>query len=225
MLLVVLGSTGRIGSLVVDEAAHLGWDVRAAIRPGTTAQRRPRIAPWPTDLADPSAIDGLVSNADAVIGALGPRANSPEQVGLFRDTARRLVESMERRRVGRLILLSGAGVTVTGDQRGTFDRVMVRVVRTASRHVVGAKQVERDVVAGSNLAWTALRPPFVVDGPRTGSWRLGEAAPGLGARITRADVAAALVAQATDEQWIGKSPFLWTPRGRQATDREKSTLR
>ena len=225
MLLVVLGSTGRIGSLVVDEAARLGWDVRAAIRAGTTAQRRPKVTPWPTDLGDPSAIDGLVSNADAVIGALGPRTNASDQVELFRDTARRLVESMERRRVGRLILLSGAGVTVAGDRRGLFDRVMARVVRTASPHVVGAKQAERDVVAASNLAWTALRPPFVVDGPRTGLWRLEKGAPGLGARITRADVAAALVAQAADEQWIGKSPFLWTPRGRQAADREEPTLR
>jgi putative NADH-flavin reductase len=225
MLLVVLGSTGRIGRLVVEEAARLGWDVRAAIRAGTAAQRRPRVTPWPTDLGDPAAIDGLVSNADAVIGALGPRGDTADQVELFRDTARRLVESMERRRVGRLILLSGAGVTAPGEERGLFDRVMARVVRTATRHVVAAKQAERDLVAASNLAWTALRPPFVVDGPRSGSWRLADAAPGLGARITRADVAAALVAQATDEAWVGRSPFLWTPRGRQAEDREEPTLR
>ena len=225
MLLVVLGSTGRIGRLVVDEAARLGWDVRAAIRAGTAGQRRPKVVPWPTDLEDPAAIDGLVSNADAVIGALGPRSNTPDQVELFRDTARRLVESMERRRVGRLILLSGAGVRTAGDQRGLFDRVMAGVVGVATRHVVAAKQAERDVVAASNLAWTALRPPFVVDGPRTGSWQLADAAPGLGARITRADVAAALVAQATDEAWIGRSPFLWTPRGRSAAERETATLR
>jgi putative NADH-flavin reductase len=225
MLLVVLGSTGRIGRLVVDEAVRLGWDVRAAIRAGTAQQRRPRVHPWPTDLEDPAAIDGLVSNADAVIGALGPRRNTADQVELFRDSARRLVGSMERRRVGRLVLLSGAGVDVTGDQRGLFDRLMVRIVGTATRHVVAAKQAERDVVAASDLAWTALRPPFVVDGARTGTWQLAEGAPGLGARITRADAAAALVAQVTDERWIGRSPFLWTPRGRQAAEREAPSLR
>ncbi len=224
MLLVVLGSTGRIGRLVVDEAAQRGWDVRAAIRPGTTDRRRPHVAPWPTDLEDPAAIDGLVSGADAVIGALGPRTNTAGEVPRFRDTARRLVASMERRRVGRLVLLSGAGVVGPDDERGLFDRLMLRLVRTATRHVVAAKQAEKDVVAASNLGWTALRPPFVTDGPRTGRWTLAAPAPGVGARISRADGAAALVAQVTDESWIGQSPFLWTPRGASPGDGEGAAL-
>jgi putative NADH-flavin reductase len=222
VLVVVLGATGRSGRLVVDEAAGRGWDVRAAIRPGTTAQRRPRVAPWPTDLEDPAAIDGLVSGADAVIAALGPRSNSRDQVALFSGIARRLVESMERRRVGRLVVLSGAGVSTPTDRRGPGDRAMRVFARTAARWVVAAKQAEKDVVATGDLAWTALRPPFVTDGPRTGRWTLAEAAPGVGARITRADVAAALLAQVTDERWVRQAPFLWTPRSGGVDDEERS---
>lgn len=222
MLVVVLGATGRIGSLVVDEAAVRGWDVRAALRPGTTFRRRPHVAPWPTDLEDPAAIDGLVSDADAVIAALGPRANRRDEVVFFEQTARRLVASMERRRVGRLVLLSGGGVTEPGDGRGPWDRGMLLLVRTTTRWVVAAKQAEKDVVAASDLAWTALRPPFVADGPRTGRWQLGMAAPGFGARISRADVAAALVDQATDPAWVRRAPFVWTPR-RGTSDEERSS--
>ena len=212
MLVVVLGSTGRIGSLVVGEAAARGWDVRATSRHATRLADRPRVASWPLDLEDPESLDAALRDADAVIACLGPRANEPEQVAAFGGAASRIVDAMTRQRIPRIVVLSGAGVRLAGEQRGRFDRVMGGIVGRAVRHVVAAKQVEHDTIAASSLEWTALRPGFVVDGPRTGRYELGDAAPGSGGRIVQADVAVALVDQVMETAWIGRSPFLWTPR-------------
>jgi putative NADH-flavin reductase len=212
MLIVVLGSTGRVGSLVVREAASRGWDVRAADRRPSRLADTPRVTSWPIDLEDPASLDAALRDADAVVGCLGPRANRPAEVEAFEAMAGRLSTAMQRSRVRRLVLLSGAGVRVSGERRGTFDRLMASLAGRAARHVVAAKQVEHDTIAASDLDWTALRPGLVVDGPRTGRYELGESAPGARARIRRADVAVALVDQVIDATWTRRSPFLWTPR-------------
>ena len=213
MLVVVLGSTGRIGRHVVDEALRRGFDVRATTRGGARAPGRPRLTLAPLDLEDPTSIEAAIRDANAVVGCLGPKSNSADQVGTFRAAARRLVEAMDRQRIPRLVLLSGAGVRRAGDQRGRGDAILAAIVGRAARHVVAAKQAEFETIAASDLDWTALRPPLVIDGAATGRYRLSVEGPPLGARVTRADVGAALVDQLLDDRWIGKAPFVWTPRG------------
>jgi len=113
--------------------------------------------------------------------------------------------------IARLVTLSGAGIRVPGDRKSWVDRVASRVAGRLARHVVGAKQREFGVFSRSSLIWTALRPALVTDGPARG-YRLSlDLTPG--ARVTRADVADALVNQLEDRQFLRAAPFV-LPRGR-----------
>jgi len=108
--------------------------------------------------------------------------------------------------------MSGAAVDVPGDHKPFIDRAASKVVRRLARHVVGAKQREFDVFSASTLEWTALRPPLVADGPEKG-YRLDlELTPG--ARVTRADVARALVDQLEDRTYVHAAPFVLPARSR-----------
>jgi hypothetical protein len=61
-------------------------------------------------------------------------------------------------------------------------------------------------MAGTDLAWTAVRPAIVTDGPARG-YRLSlDLRPG--ARTTREDVGQALVDQLTDETFVRRAPFV-----------------
>ncbi len=83
-----------------------------------------------------------------------------------------------------------------------------RLVRIAARDVVGAKQREYDIFSASTLAWTALRPPLVIDGQPRGYLLSQRLTPG--ARVTRADVAQAVVDQLTDRTFVHAAPFVLT---------------
>ena len=206
MQVTILGATGRIGALVLANALAAGHEVVVLTRRAVSQPDAIGVQTVNGDIADPDAVRRAVSGSAAVIAALGPRTNSlTDELGLERGMGN-LVAAMKAAGVTRLIALSGAAINVHGDTKPIVDRVASRIVRLAARHVVGAKQREFDVFSVSGLAWTALRPPLVTDGPARG-YRLSEQLR-PGARVTRADIAAAMVDQITDESFIRKAPFV-----------------
>ncbi len=206
MQVTILGATGRIGSLAMTEALARGHDLILLSRRPPTAPGSEHASTIIGDVADPNALRRAVTGSVAVIAALGPRTNTSEDELALELGMRNLVAVMEAHGVSRLIALSGAAVDVPGDAKPAIDRVASRIVRLAARHVVGAKQREFDVFSASALAWTALRPPIVTDGAPRG-YRLSERL-SPGARVTRADVAAAMVAQLDDDSFLCRAPFV-----------------
>ncbi|WP_340296243.1 NAD(P)H-binding protein, partial [Aquipuribacter hungaricus] len=111
--------------------------------------------------------------------------------------------------VGRLVSVSGAGVTLPGDEKGAGARFVSALTRTFAPDLVADKQGEHDVLASSDLAWTEVRPPRLSEADGAGSWGLTEQAPGLrAAAVSKADVAAAMVELLGLDHWVRRSPFL-----------------
>ena len=206
MQVTILGATGRIGSLVVTEALARGHNLVLLSRHPPTVPSVEHTSTIIGDVMDPDALWRAVAGSAAVIAALGPRTNTLEDELALELGMRNLVAAMLAVGVSRLIALSGAAVDASGDTKPVIDRVASRIVRLVARHVVGAKQREFDVFAASALAWTALRPPLVIDGAQRG-YRLSERL-SPGARVTRADVAAAMVAQLDDDSFVRRAPFV-----------------
>jgi len=111
--------------------------------------------------------------------------------------------------VGRLVSVSGAGVTLPGDQKGLGARLVSGLTRRLARDLVIDKEGEHAVLEASGLSWTEVRPPRLVDSPGTGRWALVDLAPGLTARpVAKADVALAMLDLAASRDWERRSPFL-----------------
>ena len=209
MRLTVLGGTGRIGRLVVEEALAAGFDVTALVRdPHKLGPIAERVRSVPGSVSDPAAVRDAVAGADAVISALGPDGNTADQVVALRDAMRILIEAMRDTRVRRIINLSGAAIDAPGDRKPIVDRFASRIVRLVSGHVVTAKQAEFDELLASGLEWVAVRPPLVTDGPHTGMYRAGLDVLHPGARISRADIADFMLAQAAEPTFAQAAPFV-----------------
>ena len=209
MRILLLGSTGRIGSRVQRAALEAGHEVVALVRADHAAEDHERLSVVAGDLQDAATLDGLLARSDAVIATMGPRSNTPAEQRALEDAMATLVEAMQRSSVSRLVALSGAAVDAPGDRKPFADRVMSRIVRRAARHIVGAKQGEFETFSGTRLEWTALRPPLVTDGSPRGYRLSGRLRPG--ARVSRADVAQALVDQVEDRSFIRAAPFVLPP--------------
>ena len=209
MRVLILGATGRVGRLTLARALAADHAVITLVRDPGRLVAGPGLTVLAGDIADASAVGRAVGGVDAVIAAVGPRANTLEDERALEAGMRNVVAAMGEAGVRRLVALSGAGIEVPGDHKPWLDRVASRIVRRMARYVVGAKQREYDVFSSADIDWTALRPPLVMDGPPQG-YRL-DLRLKSGVRVRRADVAAALVDQLTDNRFHRAAPFVLPP--------------
>jgi putative NADH-flavin reductase len=208
MNVALIGATGRTGRLVLAELMHRGHTVTVLVRdPAKLGDTDPdsgvRVVVGSS--TDPAAITDVLTGADAVISALGPTA---KEADLHTRTAQFLVERMPAQGVTRFIGISGAGIDVPGDQKGTKDRVISAVIRGVGGAIAKDKPAEYRVLADSDLTWTLVRPPRLLDTPATA--RIGHDAhtPDHWS-IPRSDLATFLVDVLENDLYPRQAPFVW----------------
>ncbi len=206
MRVTVFGATGAIGRYVVDSALERGYEVRAFTRDASGLDPRERLVSIEGDATDEAAVARAVAGSDAVINALGPRSNERIVVAESERHIRNIVDGMRLHGVRRIVSLSGAAVTLAGEQKPLSARTASALVRLLARHVVGAKQREYVLLADSGLDWTLVRPPRVVDGLATATYVAGDRL--AGRTVTRGAVAEYMVRVLGDPSTIGKAPYV-----------------
>jgi putative NADH-flavin reductase len=208
MRIAVFGATGGIGRQVVEQALGAGHEVRALVRDESRAVEREGVSAVVGDIVHADAVARVIDGTDGVIWAVGATRNSADQVEIFERGARNVVAAMNRHGVGRLVALSGAGITIEGEQKSLGGRLMSAFVAVAVKHVVEAKRREYEVFSGSDLDWTLVRPPRVIEGPRTGRYVAGERL--IGRSVTQADLAEFMLKELVERDWVRSAPFIGT---------------
>ncbi|CAN5841096.1 NAD(P)H-binding protein [soil metagenome] len=207
MRVAIFGAGGGIGRHVVEQARAAGHELTLVTRDASTLQGSgPGVRVLEGDVRGAGLIAAAVDGVDAVINTLGPTSNTADQVELVESFTRSLVQSMQAARVQRLVTLSGAAVNLHGERKGAGDRFASAVVRIFASHVLRAKQREYEVLAESDLDWVAVRPPRVSDDPARGDYRVGDLALGPRSRIGKADLAAFILSQLTDDTYLRQAP-------------------
>lgn len=216
MKLTIIAATGGIGRHLLDQALAAGHDVTAVARDPRRLTGHPARA-VAADLAsaDPATLAAAVAGADAVLSALGPRTAA--DAGITSRGTRAVVDAMRAAGVRRLVVVSAAPVgTVPSPGRPDPPRhdpgdgfLMRHVLSPAVRRVLRAHYADlaltEDVLRGSGLDWTVIRPPRLTDGPLTGRYRTayGRNIRG-GVRISRADVAHLMLHALDDAGTVGQ---------------------
>ena len=201
MKLTIFAATGGIGRQLLGQAVAAGHDVTAV------ARNLRGLSPVPAravaaDLAsaDPAALQPAVAGADAVLSALGPRTKA--DAGVAARGTKAITEAMRAAGARRIIVVSAAPIgTVPSPGRphpprhDPGDGFIIRyladpiVKRALREHYADLARME-DVLRGSDLDWTAVRPPRLTGKPVTGRYRTayGQNIRG-GVFLSRADVA------------------------------------
>jgi putative NADH-flavin reductase len=218
MKLTIIGATGGIGRLLLQQAAAAGHDVTAVVRnPGKLPPELP-VTVATTDLAapDPAVLEAAIKGADAVLSGLG--AVSAAQAGVATGGTRAVLAAMRATGVSRIVVVSAAPIgTVPSPERpdppkhdpgdGFFMRHLFSHIATAAfrTHYADLAAME-DVLRASGLDWTISRPPKLTDGPLTGSYStaLGRNVKG-GWSISRADVAHQMLHALDQSETIGQT--------------------
>jgi putative NADH-flavin reductase len=208
MRLLLLGATGRTGGELLLQALTQGHQLTALARdPGRLSVPDERVHAIAGSATDPAAIHAALEGQEAVLCSLGPR--SPKALlgfDLMQETVEALIPSMQAQRVGRIVMLSALGA---GQSAGHAPAAFRLMFRTLFRQVGKDKAIAEAMLEDSELDWTVVYPPSLTNGPRTGSYRHGQAIQIRGMpRISRADVAEFMLAQLTDPRYSRTSAII-----------------
>jgi putative NADH-flavin reductase len=201
MKLTIFAATGGVGRQLLRQAVAAGHDVTAVVRnPAKLAGEPVRVVTADLAAADPATLESAVRGADAVLSGLGPHSNA--DAGIAAPGMAAIVAAMQATQVRRIVVVSAAPVaTVPSPGRpnppkhdpgdGFFMRHLFTHVASAMFGKVYADLAQmEDVLTGSGLDWTVVRPPQLTDKPFTGRYRTAYAQNiGGGWSVSRADVA------------------------------------
>jgi len=205
MKVTIFGSTGRTGTLVVEEALKAGYSVAAFARqPEKLGVDHAQLTLCRGELLDSDAVAEAVLGAGAVISTLGPTSNRPELT--VSRGMQGILAGMQWHGVRRLIVTAGAGIGDAEDAPTVFSRLMDALVRTLARNVYEDMLRMAELVRASDLDWTIVRTPMLTDQPKSGQVKVAWVGKGMRPRITRGDLAAFLVSQVEDPTYLRRSP-------------------
>ncbi|QFU86122.1 NAD(P)-dependent oxidoreductase [Amycolatopsis sp. YIM 10] len=201
MKITLFGATGATGQHVVEQALAAGHQVTAVVR-DPSKLRRAELTVVEADTMDPAAIEPAVSGADAVISALGTR-NGRGPTTVCADGASSIMRAMTAAGTRRLVVVSAAGLAKDND--GPLTRVLVKpIVQRMLRNPFADMRRMEELVRAGALDWTIIRPPMLTEGPR-GPYRTAvDTGVRGGMRISRANLAHAVLLATPDEKTIGK---------------------
>ena len=192
---------------MVEQALAAGHTVRVLARdPGRLGPLARQVTVVQGDAGDPAALAELVADTDAVLSVLGSVKGSPED--LFTRSTEALLTAMQAAGVRRLVTLSGAAVRTPQDRLTLGGRTAALVTYLMIPAQVRDAHRQLEVLGASTLDWTVLRAPQLTEDPASGHFRVGYLPRSLSARISRADVAAALLGQLTDRRWLREAPVV-----------------
>jgi len=199
MKVVVFGATGPTGREVVAQALDAGHEVRAFARnPAAVGSWAPGLEVVQGDVLDPSAVRAAVGGMDAVLSALGTGSNLEPTTVLSEGTGL-ILDAMASLGVKRIICVTSAGLL--DDPNAPF--VFRMFIRRRLRHVHEDLRRVEERLRASSQEWTIVRPPRLLDGPRTGRYRIEVDKPvRRGHKINRADVADFMLRELGARQFV-----------------------
>ena len=215
MKLTIVAATGGIGRQILQQAVAAGHDVTAVVRNPAKITADVRVVQADLSDPDPVTLAAAMEGAHAVLSGLGGHSRADEDVAAGGTQA--IVTAMKAAGTRRIIVVSAAPIgTVPSPGRphppkcDPGDSLLMRhllgpVIKAVLRgHYADLARME-DVLRGSGLDWTVVRPPRLTNKPATGRYRtaVGQNVRG-GALISRADVAGFMLGLAARPETAGQ---------------------
>ncbi|WP_104086517.1 NAD(P)-dependent oxidoreductase [Arthrobacter sp. GMC3] len=205
MRLAVFGASGGVGQEIVRQALAGGHEVTAVVRDKArlpVTGERLEVIEIPM-IQKPEQLRSAVAGRDAVLSAVGPRTR--KQAGMTAPVTRTIRQAMELTGVRRLVVVSASPLGPVPEGQPFLLRTVITPIinQIFKENYVDLRIMEADL-ASSDLDWTAVRPPQLLNTPTTGVYRTAVDANLRGGRkISRGDVAHAMLALVGDPATFG----------------------
>ncbi|MDV3127144.1 NAD(P)H-binding protein [Mycobacterium sp. 21AC1] len=191
MNIVIFGANGQTGRLLTRQAVDAGHHTVAVTRkPGDFPVSHPRLTVAGADVRDAASLRGVLDGSDVVLSVLGvPFGRAP--IDTYSTGVTNVVAAMDEAGVRRLAVVSSTAVGRYPGRTGApfalqlFEPV---IKRTVGKTTYDDQRRMEEIVRGSDLDWTIVRPSGLFDLPYVTDYVAGQVDP-VGAFTSRTDLA------------------------------------
>jgi len=203
--IAILGANGKAGKFLVNEALEKGYQVKILTRNSTNTEKiNENIETIIGDARNFSTIQDLLQGCSAVINAVGQPKNESY---IFSTVTKHILEAMKESKIKRYIVISGGSLNVTGDQKGIVNKIGATLFKLFLPKMMQDKYKELQIIQNSEVDWTIVRLPFVIEGNGIGSIKESLVdMPGI--KIQNGDIAPFVIKQINSDRYVGKCPFI-----------------
>lgn len=203
--IAILGANVKAGKILVNEALEKGYQVKILTRNSTNTEKiNGNIETIIGDARNFSTIQDLLQGCSAVINAVGQPKNESY---IFSTVTKHILEAMKESKIKRYILISGGSLNVTGDQKGIVNKIGATLFKLFLPKMMQDKYKELQIIQNSEVDWTIVRLPFVIEGNGIGSIKESLVdMPGI--KIQNGDIAPFVIKQINSDKYVGKCPFI-----------------
>jgi uncharacterized protein YbjT (DUF2867 family) len=211
MKLLILGATGKVGSLVLAQALEQGHSVTALLRnPAKIKQSHAQLTIVQGDARDPKTIASAMSGMDAIISALGhaPGPQMAQNASVLTEATQAILDNLAPHQ--RFISLTGDGAVLDPKdapiQLG--GRIINGAVKLLPNGVFSDGVTHAKLLQASSADWILVRSPRMANGAASKNYKTGYLPIGFSSKANRADVADFMLANLTNDQWLRQSPII-----------------
>lgn len=211
MKIIIFGATGFSGQAILEEAVRQGHEVTVLVRDASKIpNKNNNVKIMEGNVLEPAVVSSVLHHQEAVIQCLGVGGKGDGKPTTFiSDATKVIVDEMEKQNVKRLIAMSnvGAGNSITF-QPWFFTKFILPYFMKWLKVIIEDKNRMEPIIMNSNLNWTIVRCPNIVDKPSKGTCNATLDGKGLKMTITLPDLSRFMVDQLKQTNFIKQAPCI-----------------
>jgi len=211
MKVVIFGATGFSGKAILKEALSQQHHVTVLVRNKSAILiQDENLLIVEGNVLDRNTIAGVLNNCDAAIQCLGVGGKGNGKFTTFiSDATKIIVEEMEKQRIKRLIAMSnvGAGNSLSF-QPWIFTKIILPSFMKWLQVIIDDKNRMEPIIMNSELDWTIVRCPHIVDKTPKGNVHATLDGKGLKLAVTLGDMAEFIVQQLINASYSKQAPSI-----------------
>jgi biliverdin reductase/flavin reductase len=207
--ILIIGSTGRLGRCLVDQALAAGFAVTALARsPASLQFSHERLAVAKGDLLEAASLANTLPGHDAILVSVAPKVKFRQKSDLLSKGALNLCSAMTKMKLARLMWVTSAGVDPQYVKGKNF--LYKRIIKPLFlANIYADFRHSEEILEKSSLTWVVVRPSRLTNGPLTKIYRVqADGSPKDASEISRADVAHFMLKETVDHQYDFKRPII-----------------
>lgn len=209
MKVTIFGATGFSGQGILAEALQQGHEVTILVRDASKVHfKHKNLTIVEGNVLDPQIVASVLQHQEAVIQCLGVGGKGDGKPTTFiSDATRVIVDEMGKQNIKRLIAMSnvGAGNSIAF-QPWFFNKIILPYFMKWLKVIIDDKNRMEPIIMNSNLDWTIVRCPNIVDKPAKGTCNATLDGKGLKLSVTLSDLSKFIVENLKQVQFNKQAP-------------------
>jgi len=211
MKLVIFGASGFSGQAIMKLALSKGIQVTVLVRNKSAISiQNENLTVIQGNVLDSNDVKKALEHQDAVIQCLGVGGKGNGKPTTFiSDATKIIVEEMEKQQIKRLIAMSNVGAgNSLAFQPWFFTKIILPYFMKWLKVIIDDKNRMEPIIMNSNLDWTIVRCPNIVDKTLKGNVHATLDGKGLKLAVTLGDMAEFIINQLTDNAYSKQAPSI-----------------